>query len=81
MKASKSYGQNVPMEAKLLELLVGEMVRRLEEGAAAVTAAEMTVMARLLADNSVTLASVRQGDFGSLAQAAAESFPFPTDED
>jgi hypothetical protein len=31
---------------------------------------------KLLNDNSVTLASVRRGDFGKLAEKAAESFPF-----
>lgn len=36
----------------------------------------MEVARKLLSDNAVTIASVRRGDFGELAQAAAESFPF-----
>lgn len=31
---------------------------------------------KLMSDNSVTLASVRKGDFGDLAKKAAEQFPF-----
>lgn len=36
----------------------------------------MEVGRKLLSDNSVTIASVRRGDFGKVAQEAAEQFPF-----
>ena len=38
--------------------------------------AVMECVRKLLSDNSVTIASVRKGDFGELAQKAAEQFPF-----
>jgi hypothetical protein len=62
----------------LMALLVRELRRRLsdEEARKAMTAAEMTVVLRLLSDNSVSLASVKRGDFGVTAQRAAEEFPF-----
>lgn len=41
------------------------------------TASEMEVIRKLLADNSVTLASVRRGNFGEFAKRVAEEeFPF-----
>lgn len=43
------------------------------------TAAESNVIRQLLSDNSVTLASVRKGNFGELARRVAEEFP--VDED
>lgn len=45
------------------------------------TAAEMNVIQKLLQDNSVTLGSVRRGEFGAHAQALAEEFPFPGNDD
>jgi hypothetical protein len=41
------------------------------------TAAEMTAILALLRDSSVTLASIKRGDFGETAQRAAIEFPFP----
>lgn len=63
---------------ELMRLLVGEMLRRLQdkERAAILSASELEVIRKLLTDNSVTLAHVRRGDFGELAKEAAESFPF-----
>lgn len=42
-------------------------------------ASEMEVIRKLLADNSVTLASVRRGNFGETAKRVAEEFPFEDD--
>lgn len=40
-------------------------------------ASEMSAIIQLLRDNSVTLASIRRGDFGETVRRAEESFPFP----
>ena len=39
-------------------------------------ASEMSAIIQLLRDNSVTLASIRRGDFGETIQRAEEDFPF-----
>lgn len=63
---------------RMLRGLVKELLRRLEnqEVAAMMTAAEMELIRKLLSDNSVTLASIRHGDFGKIAQSVSEDFPF-----
>lgn len=40
-------------------------------------AAEMAAILRLLADNSVTLANIRRGDFGEVIKGAEMEYPFP----
>lgn len=46
----------------------------------ALVPSEMETIRKLLADNSVTLASVQRGDFGAAAKAIVqEAFPFPGD--
>lgn len=64
---------------RLLRALVNELLRRLEvpDEAKAMSAAEMELVRKLCADNSVTLAQVRRGDFGEVAKRAAEEFPYP----
>jgi hypothetical protein len=64
---------------RLLKGLVKELLRRIEteEVAATMTAAEMTLIRQLCSDNSITLASIQRGDFGAIAQAVAEEYPFP----
>jgi hypothetical protein len=44
-----------------------------------VAAAELAVINKFLSDQSITLAAVRQGDFGKVAAEAAEEFPFNDD--
>lgn len=63
---------------ELMELFVAELRRRLTpENAPAMTAAELAVVLKLMSDNSITLSSVRKGDFGEFAQKVAdEQFPF-----
>lgn len=59
-----------------MRLLCGELIRRLEDDAANISASELEVIRKLLTDNSVTLAHVRRGDFGQVAKQVAEEFPF-----
>lgn len=60
----------------LLLSFVKELVRRVSEEPAALVAAEMNVIRQVLSDNSITIASVKRGDFGKVAQRVAENFPF-----
>lgn len=64
---------------RLLKGLVLELVRRLEdpEEKKKFSAAEGELVRKLCADGSVTLSSIRRGDFGEVAKRAAEEFPFP----
>jgi hypothetical protein len=64
---------------RLLKGLVLELVRRLEdpERAKEISASEGELIRKLCADNSVTLSSIKRGDFGETAKRAAEEFPFP----
>jgi uncharacterized protein (DUF2267 family) len=65
----------------LMELLVKELRRRLTgEEAKSLSASELELVRKLLADNSVTLASIRRGDFGDMPKAVAEQFPFPEED-
>ncbi|WP_420381685.1 hypothetical protein [Novosphingobium sp.] len=65
--------------ARLLKGLVLELLRRLEDPAIAseMSASEMELIRKLCSDNTVTLASIRKGDFGKLAQSVEEEYPFP----
>jgi hypothetical protein len=66
----------------LMELFVAELKRRLTgDNAQSLSASELEVVRKLLGDNSVTLASIRRGEFGETAQRVAEEFPFPVDQD
>lgn len=66
---------------KILELVVKEITKRLEESPNEFKAADFEFVRKLLADNSITLASIRRGDFGETAKAIAEEFPFPGEEE
>lgn len=69
-----------PDDGKALMVgLVRELRRRIEtpEIAKDMSAAEFELIRKLLSDNSISLASIRRGDFGQVAQKAAEEFPFP----
>lgn len=70
-------GESGDMGRDLLELMTAELKRRLREGAASMSASELELIRKLLSDNAVTLASIRRGDFGTVAQQVAEEFPFP----
>lgn len=63
---------------ELLKGLVEELLRRLsnKEEAKAMSAAEGELIRKLCSDGSVTLASIRAGEFGKTAQRVAEEFPF-----
>lgn len=65
--------------AALLKGMVLELLKRLRTPAiaAAMSASEMELIRKLCADNSVSLASIRKGDFGETAKRVAEDFPFP----
>lgn len=64
--------------AALMKGLVSELLRRIQtpEVAKAMSASEMELIRKLLVDNSVSLASIRRGDFGETVQKVAEDFPF-----
>lgn len=64
---------------KILALVVTEITRRLEDNPGEFKAADFEFVRKLLADNSITLASVRRGDFGSVAKEVADQFPFPAE--
>lgn len=64
---------------RLMQAFVKELLRRMEdpEIAGSMSAAELTLINTVCRDNSVTLVSIRRGDFGNTAQRVAEEFPFP----
>lgn len=55
------------------------LLQRASEGGDAIPSATLAVISKFLSDNSITLASIRKGDFGEVAQKAAEEFPFNDD--
>ena len=73
--------QDDDLGRRLLRGLVEELLRRVEdkEVAKSLTAAEIAQIRQLCADNSVSLASIRAGDFGETAKRVAEEFPFQLD--
>lgn len=68
----------VDFEKALLEGLVKELLRRVStpDIAAQLSAAEIAQIRALLADNSISFAHIRQGNFGDTAKRVAEEFPF-----
>jgi hypothetical protein len=66
----------------MMSLLCKELIRRLREESKDMKAADFEMVRKLLADNSVTIASVQRGDFGDTARRVAEEFfPLPEDGD
>lgn len=63
----------------LLVLMVAELKRRLQTPSVVqqMPSSEFEMIRKLLADNTVTLASIRRGDFGEVAKNVAEEYPFP----
>lgn len=67
---------------EIMTLLVSNIRKLLlkkQEDKEMITASEITAVGKLLSDSSVTLASVKRGDFGAIAQQAAEQFPFDSE--
>lgn len=62
-----------------MALLIKRLKAKLRDDERDLPASEMEVIRKLLADNSVTLASVRRGNFGETAQRIAEELPFEDD--
>lgn len=61
----------------IMALLVKEVITRFKNNPAAMKAADFEFLRKLSADNSITFASVKRGDFGLVAAQVAEEFPFP----
>jgi hypothetical protein len=61
---------------RIMALFIKELEHRLTEKASELKAADFEMIRKLMADNSITLASVQRGDFGETARQVAESFPF-----
>jgi hypothetical protein len=64
---------------ELYTAFIKELLRRVTtpEVAASLSAAELELIRKVASDNTINLASIRKGDFGEVARAAAEEFPFP----
>jgi hypothetical protein len=65
---------------EIMRLFIDEIKRRLKDDAKEMKAADFEMVRKLLADNSVTMASVQRGDYGSFAKGVAEQFPFDGEE-
>lgn len=67
---------------EMMRLFITELKRRLEPAnAKEMKSSDFEVVRKLLADNSVTMASVQRGDYGDFAKSVADQFPFNPDED
>lgn len=63
-------------EVLLLRKLVTKLLARLDDPEYDMPVSEMELIRKLCADNSISFASIRAGDFGEVARKAAEEFPF-----
>lgn len=70
---------DIPQDKQLINLFVQHFLKLLQKADAEIPSATLEVIRKLLQDNAVTLASVRRGDFGIVAQQAEEAFPFNPD--
>jgi hypothetical protein len=63
----------------LLVLMVAELKRRLQTPSVVqqMPSSEFEMIRKLLSDNTVTLASIRRGDFGDTVKGIEEAYPFP----
>ena len=66
-------------EVQLLRKLVARLLKRLDDPEKDIPVAEMELIRKLCSDNSISFASIRQGNFGEIAKRVAESFPFDAD--
>lgn len=68
---------------QIMETFAAYLLKRIVaanmEAGDALPAAELSVIRQFLSDQSITLAHVRRGDFGDVARAAADDFPFSED--
>lgn len=69
-KATPSAGDT------LMGLFIAELTRRMRDTPQEMKSSDLEVVRKFMTDNSVTLASVKRGDFGEMAQRVAEEFPF-----
>lgn len=65
---------------QIMDAFAGYLLKRItnanNDPASGLPAAELAVIRQFLSDQSITLSHVRRGDFGKVAQQAAEEFPF-----
>ena len=61
----------------IMVLLIKEIITRFKNQAGGMKAADFEFCRKLLSDNSITLTSIRAGNFGAIAQRAAEEFEYP----
>lgn len=66
---------DTPKDKQLIDLFIGHLITALTAGGE-VPAATLEVIRKVCQDNAITISSVRRGDFGPVAQTAAENFPF-----
>lgn len=66
-------------EVQLLRKLVARLLKRLDDPEIDIPVAEMELIRKLCSDNSISFASIRQGNFGDVARRVAEEFPFDED--
>lgn len=78
---SKATALGGDLGGEILQLLVKEIMRRLREEPKELKAADFEMIRKLLSDNTVTFSSIKKGEFGEMAKAVAEDFPFPSNED
>lgn len=70
--------QDIPKDKQLIDLFVGHLIKVLSTDGE-IPAASLEVIRKVCQDNAITISSVRRGDFGKVAQVAAEEFPFNDD--
>lgn len=63
-------------EVIMLKRLVNRLLARLADPTYDMPVSEMELIRKLCSDNSISFASIRRGDFGTVAQEVAEEFPF-----
>lgn len=63
-------------EVILLKLLVNRLLYKLNDPEYDMPVSEQELIRKLCSDNSISFSSIRKGDFGRVAQEAAEEFPF-----
>lgn len=64
-------------EKQLLEGLVKRLLQRVQDPKVEMGVSEMELIRKLSESNSISFSSIRRGDFGEVAQKAAEEeFPF-----
>lgn len=75
---SSSEPLDPDFEKDLLKALVKKL-KEILDSEERLSAAEITAIHKVLSDNSISFASIREGNFGKVAQKVAEEFPFDAD--